>query len=205
MPIRASNAACGATGCPTFVRRIGWIAPLALAAGCFPFPEPPSFTNTYGGIGSVEVAGRPPLALAHESVSITSCEVPRRSGGGYVMFAVLAIGERCSLEGAWDRGTFRAKTGGECTLPIPGREITIHVTDVVVRRPMFGARFGPEADNSSVDVQIGGTAATDRSPSEYVAFRFSGSLEVTADATRTCTDRLARDEPNATTRLPPPS
>lgn len=110
-------------------------------------------------------------------------------------FAILTVGDRCTIDGAWSAGTFLAETGGECVLPFPDQEVAIRVTDAMARLPVVGGRYGGSEDTTYIDVQIAGDTMNAQGPGEHVRYRFSGTIRNQVDASQPCLDALQRRWP----------
>jgi hypothetical protein len=174
-----------------------WLgACLCTSVGC----GPTSWTIAYGGTGSLEGSRVTTPTLAHQSVAVMSCapalhsdarawsEVPEP-------FAILTVGDRCTIDGAWAAGTFLAETGGQCVLPFPDQEVAIQVTDAMARLPVVGGRHGLYEDSTYIEVQIAGDTMNTGGPSEHVRYRFSGTIRDAVDANQPCLVALQRRKP----------
>jgi hypothetical protein len=189
--------------CPARTSTAGAIVPafwlgacLCTSVGC----GPTSWTIAYGGTASLEGSGGVTPALAHQSVSVMSCTPtahsdPRAWSEVPEPFAILTVGDRCTIDGAWSAGTFLAETGGQCVVPFPDQEVAIQVTDAMARRPVVGGRYGLYADSTYIEVQIAGDTMNTRGPGEHVRYRFSGTIRNTVDASQPCLDALQRRKP----------
>jgi hypothetical protein len=111
-------------------------------------------------------------------------------------FAVLTVGDRCTIDGAWAAGTFLAETGGLCVLPFPDQEVAIRVTDAMARRPVVGGRHGSYEDSTYIEVQIAGDTMNAQGPGEHVRYQFSGTIREAVDASQPCLDALQRRKPS---------
>jgi hypothetical protein len=178
---------------PTF-----WLgACLCTSVGC----GPTSWTIAYGGTGSLESSRGATPALAHQSVAVMSCTPalhsdPREWSEVPEPFAILTVGDRCTIDGAWAAGTFLAETGGPCVLPFPDHEVAIQVTDAMARLPVVGGRHGLYEDSTYIEVQIAGDTVNAQGPSEHVRYRFSGTIRDAVDASQPCLDALQRRKPS---------
>jgi hypothetical protein len=110
-------------------------------------------------------------------------------------FAILTVGDRCTIDGAWSAGTFLAETGGQCALPFPDQEVAIRVTDAMARRPVVGGRHGLYEDSTYIEVEIAGDTMSAQGPGEHVRYRFSGTSGNAVDASQPCLDALQRRKP----------
>jgi hypothetical protein len=196
-PIRVAS-------CPARASRAGTIVPVLWLAACLCTGVgcgPTSWTTAYGGTASLEGSRGAPPALAHQSVAVMSCvpaahSVAREWSELAEPFAILTVGDRCTIDGAWAAGTFLAETGGQCVLPFPDQEVAIRVTDAMARRPIVGGRHGSYEDSTYVEVQIAGDTTNARGPGEHVRYQFSGTIGNAVDASQPCLDALQRRKPS---------
>jgi hypothetical protein len=186
-PIRVAS-------CPAHTSRAGAIVPafwlgacLFTSVGC----GSTSRTIAYGGTASLEGSKGANPALAHQSVAVMSCPGAAHSdANGWPEvpepFAILTVGDRCTIDGAWRAGTFLAETGGQCVLPFPDQEVTIRVTDAMARGPA----------STYIEVQIAGDTMNAEGPGEHVRYRFSGTIRDAVDANQPCLDALQHRKPS---------
>ncbi len=156
-----------------------------------------SWTIAYGGTASLEGSRGATPDLAHQSVAVMSCTFaahpdPREP----VPFAVLTVGDRCTIDGAWSAGTFIAETGGQCVLPFPDQEVAIRVTDAMALLQVVGGRYGWSEDSTHIEAQIAGDTTNAQGPGEHVRYRFSGTIRNSVDASQPCLDALQRRKPS---------
>jgi hypothetical protein len=190
--------------CPARTSTAGAIVPafwlgvcLCGSVGC----GPTEWTVTYGGTASLEGSRGATPALAHQSVAVISCTPSVHSEARALPelpapFAILTVGDRCTIDGAWATGTFLAETGGQCILPFQDQEAAIRVTDAMARRPVVGGRYGVYEDSTYIEVQIAGDTMNAKGPSEHVRYRFSGTIAKAVDANQPCLDALQRRNPS---------
>jgi hypothetical protein len=189
--------------CPARTSKAGAIVPvfwlgacLCTTLGC----GPTSWTIAYGGTASLEGARGATPALAHQSVAVMSCtpDVAHTRWWPEVAepFAILTVGDRCTIDGAWAAGTFLAKTGDPCVLSFPDQEVAIRVTDAMARRQVVGARYGSYEDSTYIEVEIAGDTMNAPGPGEHVRYRFSGTIGNAVDARQPCLDALQRRRPS---------
>ena len=150
-------------------------------------------TNAYGGTGVLHASGASSEELAHEDVRITWCPAVRQDawqGPWYPAFSVLNIGDRCTIRGRWEGGTFVAAPGGTCSLRLPGRAVDIRVSDVTA---WFGSyarvhagRADVVPDDTFVEVLLGGAAANARGDVDHVLYSFRGAVAAQENAGEPC-------------------
>jgi hypothetical protein len=175
-----------------------FVPALALGAAlCAAACGPSSWTNAYNGTASLESEQGPQPALANQSVEVMSCTPPTHADAygqpaWTPPFAILRVGGQCAIEGTWSGATFLAETGGQCVLPIADEEVTIHVTDAVVRRTLYETRHGSYEDDSYVEVRIGGDRLPAKATTDHVLFAFKGAIVTSTDATEPCLEAYER-------------
>ncbi len=192
-PIRVASCPARTSRAEAIVPAFWLGACLCTSVGCVPTPT--SWTIAYGGTASLDGAKGATQDLAHQSIAVMSCAPSLRSRAWYEApepFAILTVGDRCTIDGAWATGTFLAKTGGQCVLSFRDREVALRVTDAMARRPVVGGRYGPYEDSTYIEVQIAGDTMHAQGPGEHVRYRFSGTIGNAVDASQPCLDALQR-------------
>jgi hypothetical protein len=173
----------------------GTLLLLGLCAGCGPM------MNVYDGPGALRASGSPATELLGQSVAITHCPRDAETRPPATQFAVLAIGDHCTLdvEGTLER--MRPASNALCTLSFSHAEYTLRVTDVVIRygdtviSPAYGGtEFAQQGDveTSYVWVQLGGD---DIKSGAHASYSFSGHADAQEAAGDICVRE--RDRPQS--------
>ncbi|HEX3770523.1 MAG TPA: hypothetical protein VHV30_06660 [Polyangiaceae bacterium] len=158
---------------------------------------PSSWTNAYTGTATIQTDWGSPPAFEKQSVEFMSCAPPVQDDADQPpsetpAFAVLTVGDQCEIDGAWSDDTFVAQTGGSCVLPFTDKNVTVRVTDAVVRRPVHHSRFGSHMDESSIEVSVGGDTLPAKGTPEHVLYAFKGTIGSSIEATEACLEAYER-------------
>jgi hypothetical protein len=145
---------------------------LALAAGSMAACVYPA---AYTGTGVLNISGQPQL-LSPVSVKLASCRRPATPnseetgapGDVGPVYAVLAIGNACRIEGSSVGSAFYPNVGGTCALDFAEGRQTVHVTSAFLR---YGQN-DQTVDPNYVEVEVGGD---DVATGRHVLYRFSGA------------------------------